>query len=95
MAHHRKEEIITFKVDESLAEELKMIPNRSAFIRNALLQALENECPLCHGTGTLTPNQKKHWKEFAETHHIVECSDCRETYIRCERSEAEPESAVR
>ena len=88
MAGRRKEEIITFKVDESLAEELKLIPNRSEFIRNALLQALQNECPLCHGSGTLTPNQKRHWEEFAQNHHVVECDECNETYIACDKLES-------
>lgn len=91
MTGHRKEEIITFKVDESLAQELKLIPNRSQFIRTALLQALKNECPVCHGTGTLTPNQKRHWDEFARTHHVVECTDCNETYIACDNLGGVPE----
>ncbi len=89
MGGNRKEEIITFKVDGALAEELRRIPNRSAFIRDAVLQALENECPLCHGTGTLTPNQMRHWDEFRRNHRVVECTDCHETYISCELNETE------
>ncbi|MFP4510872.1 MAG: ribbon-helix-helix domain-containing protein [Spirochaetota bacterium] len=84
MVGKRKEEIITFKVDEALASELKHIPNRSQFIRDALLSALKNECPVCHGSGTLTPNQMKHWQEFAEHHHVAECGDCNETYLVCD-----------
>jgi hypothetical protein len=60
-----KDEVITFKVDEALAEQLRLMPNRSEFIRQAVLQALNFECPLCHGAGTLTPNQMKHWEAFS------------------------------
>lgn len=33
MAHPRKQEVVTFKVDASLSEAMRGIPNRSAFIR--------------------------------------------------------------
>lgn len=90
MVGKRKEEIITFKVDEALAHELRHMPNRSQFIRDALLSALKNECPVCHGAGTLSPNQMKHWQEFAEHHRVVACDDCNETYIVCDASESIP-----
>lgn len=48
----RKQEIITFKVDEKLAAELKELPNRSQFIRTAILAAIDNLCPLCRGHGS-------------------------------------------
>ena len=35
-----KQEIITFKTDQKFAEALEGIPNRSAFIRTAVLAAL-------------------------------------------------------
>ncbi len=87
MAGAGKEEIITFKVDHALADELKRIPNRSEFIRQAVLQALANECPLCHGTGTLTPNQLRHWHEFLSGHSLHTCDDCHETYLACDQRE--------
>lgn len=52
MIGKKKEEIVTFKADLRLAEELKRLPNKSEFIRQALLRALGNECPLCHGAGS-------------------------------------------
>ncbi len=60
-----RKEIITFKVDESLAAAMHGIPNRSAFIRSAILSALNGSCPLCKGTGILSPEQKKNWDQFA------------------------------
>jgi hypothetical protein len=85
----RKQEIITFKADEPLLEAMVGIPNRSEFIRAAILAALDSACPLCKGTGILTPDQRKHWREFAEHHALAECEDCHAVHLVCE---AEPES---
>ena len=84
-----KLEIITFKSDEALSEALKGIDNRSEFIRNAILAALENTCPLCKGTGVLSPKQKEHWEEFKRDHPVEECSDCHEYVFRCAAREEE------
>ena len=79
----RKGEIITFKADESLLDAMKGIPNRSEFIRSAVLSALESVCPLCKGTGILTPRQKEHWDRFSIDHLLKECDDCHEIYLVC------------
>jgi hypothetical protein len=79
----RKHEIVTFKVDDTLLDLMKGIRNRSEFIRTALLNALENACPLCKGTGVLTPKQKEHWDTFSRDHVIQECSDCHELHLIC------------
>jgi metal-responsive CopG/Arc/MetJ family transcriptional regulator len=79
-----KDEIISFKVDKNLSEAMEGIPNRSEFIRSAILAALDGKCPLCKGTGTLTPEQKKHWITFAEHHSIQECEDCHAWHLVCE-----------
>ena len=81
-----KDEVITFKVDHALAEQLRMIPNRSNFIRQAVLQALQFECPLCQGSGTLTPNQMRHWEEFSRHHRVVRCQECGEAHLSCEET---------
>ena len=82
----RTPDIITFKVDESLREAMKGIPNRSEFIRNAVLNALDSGCPLCRGTGTLTPHQRTHWAKFAADHALKECDDCHEFHLVCAKS---------
>ncbi len=79
----RKSEIITFKADETLLEALHGVPNRSSFIRSAVLAALESTCPLCMGSGILTPNQQKHWKTFSTSHEVRECDECKETHLVC------------
>jgi hypothetical protein len=80
-----KSEIITFKAHSSLLDALGKIPNRSEFIRAAILSALENSCPLCGGTGFLTPEQKNHWEQFAADHRLQECDRCHEVHIVCEK----------
>jgi hypothetical protein len=79
----RKELIITFKADAALAEALRGVPNRSEFIRSAILAALQNSCPLCRGTGILTPQQKKHWDAFARAHRLETCDDCDAFHLVC------------
>jgi len=82
-----KQEIVTFKVDQSLLDVLKDLPNRSEFIRQAILNALDNVCPLCQGTGSLTPNQKKHWELFSRSHSLEECDNCQEIHLICNEQE--------
>ena len=78
-----KSEIITFKVDESLLEAMKGIPNRSDFIRHAVTVALDSACPLCAGTGVLTQKQKEHFDSFTRNHPLEECDDCHEFHLVC------------
>ena len=83
----KKQSIVTFKVNEDFLAVIRDIPNRSEFIRAAILQALDNHCPLCGGTGVLTPNQKKHWETFALAHPLRECGDCHEVHLVCAQDE--------
>ncbi len=71
-----KQEIVSFKVEDSLMEALSAIPNRSEFIRNAIKTALENICPFCQGTGVLSVEQKKHWELFSRHHAMIRCETC-------------------
>lgn len=84
---NQKETVISFKADASLLDALRAIPNRSEFIRAAILAALENHCPLCRGTGVLTPNQKRHWETFARSHEVRECDECHEIHLVCAQDE--------
>jgi hypothetical protein len=79
----RKQEIVTFKVDEPLWEAMRGISNRSEFIRAAILSALDSVCPLCKGSGILTPDQRKHWDAFAKNHSLEECVDCHAVHLVC------------
>lgn len=83
----KEPQIVTFKADPALLDSMRGIENRSQFIRAAVLAALENVCPLCKGSGILTPRQKEHWVAFAADHELTECNDCHEMHLIC-RSEA-------
>lgn len=78
-----KPEVISFKADETLLRAMRGISNRSEFIRSAILAALDGTCPLCSGSGTLSPNQMRHWNELASDHSVEECADCREVRLVC------------
>lgn len=88
----RKSEIITFKVDESLLEAMQGISNRSSFIRSAVLAALDSTCPLCSGSGILSPSQRGHWQKFLVDHTVEKCSDCEELHLVCSRTQSESNS---
>jgi hypothetical protein len=94
MPRPRKHDIITFKADDSLLEAMRGIPNRSEFIRAAILAALDSACPLCKGTGILTPDQRKHWERFAANHLLRECDDCHAVHLVCAAEGAADHSAA-
>jgi hypothetical protein len=83
----KKQEIITFKVDEATSEALRNVPNRSEFIRTAILSALDNVCPLCMGTGILEEDQRKHWERFMVKHRLQRCEDCEAVHLICTNEE--------
>ncbi|MFP4354556.1 MAG: ribbon-helix-helix domain-containing protein [Phycisphaerae bacterium] len=84
-----KQSVISLKVDPSLLAQLAGLPNRSEFIRDAILAALDSTCPLCRGTGILSPRQKEHWEQFARNHQLEECRDCHELHLICQHEGVE------
>jgi hypothetical protein len=83
---NKKQSIITFKVDDDFMSVIKDIPNRSEFIRSAIIEALGSVCPLCNGSGMLSKKKKKHWDDFAVHHYFQTCSNCDEQIIVCGKS---------
>jgi hypothetical protein len=79
----KKQDIVTFKVDKSLWRAMQGVQNRSEFIRAAILAALDSVCPLCKGSGILTPDQRRHWDSFAKSHPLEECDDCHAVHLVC------------
>lgn len=82
---HNKADTITFKVDPELAEAMRGLPNRSAFIRRAVAAALQTSCPLCGGTGVLDAAQLEHWQRLARTHGLERCERCHAVHLVCRR----------
>jgi len=83
MANAKDVAVLTFKVDKELVKLLKGIPNRSEFIRTAILEALDSLCPFCRGTGVLTTHGKKHWNDLTKHHGMKECKECHENVLVC------------
>ena len=79
----RKPSIVTFKAEPAMLDALRAVPNRSEFIRAAVLNALEHACPLCGGSGVFTPEQKRHWETFRKRHAVKECHDCHAVHLVC------------
>jgi hypothetical protein len=78
-----KDEVISFKVGAALARVIRRLPNRSEFIRAAVLSALDHACPLCQGTGLMSPEQKRHWEAFSRDHALKHCQECDALYLTC------------
>ena len=83
MKNKSQERIFTFKTDDQLARQLDQIANKSEFIRKALLAALDHDCPLCHGSGLLTPEQRRHWDHFLTMHTLEKCDECNAVHYVC------------
>lgn len=88
----RRERVFSFKADGDLAEALENTPNRSEFIRKALLATLEHECPLCKGSGVLTLEQGKHLEQFLTLHELTRCDECQAVHFVCQSNGAEKDS---
>lgn len=91
----RKPSIVTFKAGPALLDALRAVPNRSEFIRAAVLNALEHACPLCGGSGVFSPEQRRHWETFRKRHPVRECGDCHATYLVCGADRRRPRRGAR
>ena len=82
-----KTEVISFKADEALLNAMRGVSNRSEFIRSAILAALDGTCPLCSGTGTLTPNQIRHWNDLGSYDVEIEIARLPKLRLVCSNRE--------
>jgi hypothetical protein len=71
-----KSVIVTFRVDPHLAEALEGIPDKSAFIRDALRNSLHQTCPACGGEGRVDCDAARWLSELLERHQAQTCSCC-------------------
>jgi hypothetical protein len=47
---------VTFRISDDLAEALRDLPNQTKFVEDALRDALGRTCPVCGGTGRVSPH---------------------------------------
>lgn len=85
----KKERVFTFKADEGLAELLDSLPNKSEFIRKAIEEAIGKRCPLCNGTGAISPAQNSHMQEFLALHPLKRCEECDAIHFVCHTENGE------
>lgn len=94
MRSEKKSAVITFKAEDELLAALEKVPNKSHFIRSAVLNALAETCPLCGGSGFLNARQRKHWSAFAKKHTLHRCGKCDGLSIECMDHPQEKENAT-
>lgn len=71
-----KHRIVTFKVEEDVAAFLDTMPNKSDFIRRALLSALLEPCPVCHGKGSVPRTLRQELDVILKKQELVPCNYC-------------------
>lgn len=71
-----KTQIVAFKVEEDLAEFLNKLPNKSDFIRKAIVAQFGMACPLCSGTGVVPRGLHNHYKPIITANNIRPCQKC-------------------
>lgn len=54
---------VAFKTDAAMADLLDSLPNRSEFIRRAILGQLHRNCPVCRGAGVVPIGIGEHYAE--------------------------------
>ncbi len=71
-----KTEIVAFKVESDLAEFLNQLPNKSEFIRRAIIAQFGMGCPLCLGSGIVFRGLHDHFLPIIQKNSQVSCQKC-------------------
>lgn len=71
-----KSQIVAFKVEEELARFLNKLPNKSAFIRKAIVAQLGMACPLCTGAGVVPRGIHDHYAPVLQKNNARKCDGC-------------------
>lgn len=72
----QKTEVVAFKVEKELADLLNKLPNKSAFIRKAIIAQLGMACPLCHGAGVVSRGVHDHYAPLLAKLSSRPCDGC-------------------
>lgn len=76
-AKAQKKQIVAFKVEEELAQFLDKLPNKSEFIRKAILAQFGMNCPLCAGSGVVARGVHDHYQPLITGHDHRPCEKCK------------------
>src|SRR5260370_40731818 len=74
-----KTAVVAFKVEEDLADLLNKLPNKSAFIRQAIAAQLGVACPLCQGKGVVPRGVHDHFAPLLHKFSSRDCDSCGHT----------------
>jgi hypothetical protein len=74
----QKKQIIAFKVEDDLAGFLDALPNKSEFIRKAILAQFGMNCPLCTGSGVVEKGIHDHFAGVIAKHNTHPCEKCKD-----------------
>ncbi len=78
--NQQKQTVVSFRVDQHLAEILNNLPDKSAFIREAILRRFYAICPFCQGRGVL-PKLIADWLQSRIPKvESAECTCCHYVY---------------
>jgi hypothetical protein len=75
-AKSAKTDVVAFKVEAELAALLNKLPNKSAFIRKAIVSHLGVECPLCRGSGVVPRGVHDHYSAMLGKLNHRNCDGC-------------------
>lgn len=91
-----KTSVVAFKVESELAELLDKLPNKSAFIRRAIVAQLKMACPLCGGSGVVSRGVHDHYAALLPTLNARHCDGCgAELLLPNDDGELAPEDRAR
>ena len=76
MARKPPKTVVAFKVEPELAELLNKLPNKSAFIRKAIVAQLGMACPLCNGKGVIPRGLHDHYAPLLARLNSRHCDGC-------------------
>ncbi|HMP02702.1 MAG TPA: hypothetical protein PKD86_10950 [Gemmatales bacterium] len=71
-----KTAVVAFKVESQLAAILNELPNKSAFIRKAIIHQLDMACPMCRGSGVLPKGLHDHFAPLIAQLNTRPCDAC-------------------
>jgi hypothetical protein len=71
-----KSAVVAFKVEEELAKLLEKLPNKSLFIRKAIVAQLGMACPLCNGQGVVPRGVHDHYAALIREFKHRSCDGC-------------------
>lgn len=76
----QKQIVVSFRVDQHLAEALNSLPDKSTFIREAIQRRFHAVCPFCQGRGVMPQVIADFFSQKLPPYDTVVCSCCHYEY---------------